>query len=92
MYLPVGDIKEPFVDIEDLADIVFQSLIDEKHKNQIYEVTGPALLSFRDVISDIAVATNRNIEFHQVSMDEYVMYMTEAKVRKLCGTYQVPVY
>ena len=80
VFLPVGDIKEPFVDIEDLADIVFESLTDEKHKNQIYEVTGPALLSFRDVISHIAVTTNRNIEFHQVSMDDYVKYMTEAEV------------
>ena len=80
VFLPVGDIKEPFVDIEDLADIVFKSLTDEKHKSQIYEITGPALLSFRDAISDIAVAANRDVEFNHVSMDDYVKYMADAKV------------
>ena len=80
VFLPVGDIKEPFVDIEDLADIVFESLTDEKHKSQVYEITGPALLSFRDAISDIAVAANRDIEFNHVSMDDYVKYMADAKV------------
>ena len=80
VFLPVGEIKEPFVDIEDIADVVFAALTDEKHKNQIYEVTGPALLSFREVISEIAAATNRNIEFQQISMDDYVKYMTEAQV------------
>lgn len=80
VFLPIGDIKEPFVDIEDIADVVFAALTDEKHKNQIYEVTGPVLLRFREVISAIAVATNRNIDFQQVSMDDYVKFMTEAEV------------
>ncbi len=78
--LPIGDIKEPFVDIEDIADIVFAALTDEKHKGHIYEVTGSALLSFRDVVSGIAAATNREIDFQQVSMDNYVRFMLEAKV------------
>ena len=80
VFLPIGDVKEPFVDIEDIADIVFAALTDEKHKNQIYEVTGTKLLSFRDVISEIARAANRNIDFQQVSMEDYVKYMVEAEV------------
>ena len=80
VFLPVGEIREPFVDIEDIADVVFAALTDEKHKSQIYEVTGPALLGFREVVSKIAAATNRKIEFHQVSMDDYVKYMAEADI------------
>ncbi len=80
VFLPVGEIKEPFVDVEDIADIVFAALTEEKHKSQIYEVTGPKLLTFRTVISEIAAATNRTIDFQQVTMDEYVKFMTEAEV------------
>lgn len=80
VFLPVGEIKEPFVDIEDIADIVFAALTDEKHKSQIYEVTGSELMTFREVITEIALSTNRNIDFQPVSMDDYVKYMIEAEV------------
>jgi len=78
--VPVGDVKEPFVDIEDTADIVFAALTDKKHKNQIYEVTGPTLLTFREAIQEIAEATNRKIEFQQVSMEDYIKILTDAQV------------
>ncbi len=80
VFLPVGEIKEPFIDIEDIADIVFAALTDEKHKGQIYEVTGTKLLTFRDVIKEISLSTNRNIDYQPVSMDDYVKYMIEAEV------------
>ncbi len=80
VFLPIGKIKEPFVDIDDIADIVFAALTDDKHKGQIYEVTGTELLTFRDVMETIAKSTNRKIDFQQISMDEYVNYMIEAKV------------
>ena len=80
VFLPVGEIKEPFVDVEDIADIVFAALTDDKHKGQIYEVTGAELLSFGDVFSEIEAATNRNIDYQQISMDDYVKFMIDAKV------------
>ena len=65
--LPVGDVKEPFVDIDDIADIAFDSLLNEKHKNKLYEVTGPELLSFSDVVEAFNQAYHRKAAFHQVS-------------------------
>lgn len=78
--LPVGEIKEPFVDVEDIADIVFAALTDDTHKGQIYEVTGSKLLSFREAIAEIAIASSRKIDYQQVPMDDYVKYMIEANV------------
>ncbi len=80
VFLPIDDVKEPFVDIEDIADIVFAALTDEKHRGQIYEVTGSKLLSFREVIAEIATATDRKIDYQQISMDDYVHFMREAQV------------
>ena len=80
VYLPVVDVKEAFIDIEDIADVVFAALTDEKHRGQTYEVSGAELLSFRDVFAEIATASNRTIEVQQISMDEYAAFMVEAGV------------
>jgi uncharacterized protein YbjT (DUF2867 family) len=80
VFLPIGEIKEPFVDIEDIADIVFAALTDEKHKGQIYEVTGSKLLTFRDVFTEIETAAGRRIDYQKISMDDYVKFMSEASV------------
>ncbi len=42
--LPAGDIAEPFVDGEDIADVAFDALTEEGHSGKLYEVTGPRLL------------------------------------------------
>ncbi|MFV2061739.1 MAG: NmrA family transcriptional regulator [Gammaproteobacteria bacterium] len=82
VFIPVGDIKEPFVNIDDLAEIVFAALTDDKHKGQIYELTGPSLMTFSDAISEIATATKRDITVHQVSIKDYVSFLREAQVPK----------
>ena len=62
------------------TDVVFAALTDEKHRGQVYEVTGPDLLSFRESIREIGEITNRKIGFQQVSMDDYVQFLSEAEV------------
>ncbi|NJR66936.1 MAG: NmrA family transcriptional regulator [Leptolyngbyaceae cyanobacterium CRU_2_3] len=69
--VPVGSVAEPFVDIEDIADIAFAALTDPCHSRQLYEITGSRALSFADAISEIASATGRKITFMQVSVDDY---------------------
>jgi uncharacterized protein YbjT (DUF2867 family) len=44
--LPVGDVREPFIDIDDIADVAVAALLDEQHAGQVYELTGPRLLTF----------------------------------------------
>ncbi|HEX3007035.1 MAG TPA: NmrA family NAD(P)-binding protein [Bacteroidales bacterium] len=64
--------REPFVDADDIADVAVAALTDNRHSHQIYELTGPELLSFELVTSQIAKALNRNIHYSEVSIDEYV--------------------
>ena len=78
--VPFDDFNEPFVDADDIADVVFAALTDEKHRGQVYEVTGPDLLSFRETIREIGEVSNRKIGFQQVSMDDYVKLLNEAEV------------
>src|SRR5882757_83589 len=74
--LPVGNIGEPFVDVDDIADVVTAALTEQGHDGQLYELTGPGLLTFEQAVHEIARATGRKIEFVPVSAEQY----TEALV------------
>jgi len=69
--LPVGDVGEPFVDADDIADAAFAVLTEPGHAGQIYELTGPRLLSFTDAVAEIARATGRDIRFARISHEEF---------------------
>ena len=43
--MPGGDTAEPFVDADDIADVVYAALTDDRHIGQLYELTGPRLLT-----------------------------------------------
>jgi uncharacterized protein YbjT (DUF2867 family) len=75
--LPVDDAQEPFVDADDIADVVVAALTDDRHVGRVYELTGPRLLSFRDAVAEIAAAAGRDIGFASVSMDDYTAMLTE---------------
>ncbi|MET8348515.1 MULTISPECIES: NmrA family transcriptional regulator [unclassified Micromonospora] len=69
--LPIGDVPEPFVDVDDIADIAVAALTAEGHAGEVYEVTGPRLLTFADAIAEIAQASGRPIRFVPVDPAEY---------------------
>ncbi len=79
--LPRGGILEPFIDADDIADVVVESLTDSKHECQIYELTGPRLLSFRQAIAAISQAIGRDIRFRELTLEEHV---------DLLRSYQLP--
>jgi uncharacterized protein YbjT (DUF2867 family) len=69
--LPVGDVPEPFVDADDIADVAVAALTDESHVDELYELTGPRLLTFAQAVGEIASATDRDIRFVPVSVHDY---------------------
>jgi uncharacterized protein YbjT (DUF2867 family) len=69
--LPVPDIGEPFVDVDDIADAAVVALLEDGHAGELYELTGPRLLTFEEAIAEIAAASGRDIRFRRVPMAEY---------------------
>jgi uncharacterized protein YbjT (DUF2867 family) len=69
--LPVGDIAEPFVDAEDIAEIAVAALTQPDHSHRLYELTGPRALTFAQAIEEIASATHRQIDFITVPRETY---------------------
>ena len=70
--LPAGDVREPFVDVDDVADVAVAALTEAGHTGQIYEVTGPHLLTFAEAAAKLAAATGRQIAYQQVPHDAFI--------------------
>jgi len=73
--LPAGAVPEPFIDADDIADVVVAALTDERHANRLYEVTGPRAITFAQAIGEIATAAHRPIRYEQISPDDFVISM-----------------
>lgn len=73
--LPVDAVREPFVDLDDLAELAVAALVDDGHAGQLYELTGPELLTFADAVAEIAAATGREIAFQPLPMSVWVAEM-----------------
>lgn len=78
--LPVGNIAEPFVDVEDIAEIAFQALAQPGHSRQLYELTGPRALTFAEAVSEIAQGSGRDIRFVAVTPDDYRQALEQAQL------------
>lgn len=75
--LPVGDIPEPFVDAEDIADVTVAALTEDGHVGQLYKLTGPRMLTFEQAIAEIGQASGRELHFKSVSMEAFTQALTE---------------
>ena len=76
--LPAADTPEPFVDVNDIADVAVAALTEQGHTGEIYELTGPRLLTFADVAAEISRASGRNVAYVQVPHDAFVAGVAES--------------
>jgi len=68
---PAGEVAEPFIDCDDIADVAVAALTDDRHAGQIYELTGPALVTFAQAAEQIAAASARPIRYVPVTFEQY---------------------
>jgi uncharacterized protein YbjT (DUF2867 family) len=71
LYLPAGDVGEPFVDADDIADVAAAALTQDGHIGQVHELTGPRLLTFADVAAAISAATGRTIGYTRIPVEDF---------------------
>lgn len=78
--LPAGEIPEPFVDADDIADVAVAALTEDGHVGQVYELTGPRLLTFAQAVGEIAQAIGRDVRFVSVPTPEFTAVATRQGV------------
>ncbi|WP_027853182.1 NAD(P)H-binding protein [Marinobacterium litorale] len=69
--LPAADIPEPFIDVDDIADVAVAALTEAGHTHEVYEVTGPRLLTFTEAAREISAAAGREVRFMQIPKQDF---------------------
>ena len=69
--LPASEVPEPFIDINDIADVAVAALTEEGHAYETYEVTGPRMLTFNELAQEISKAVGREVQFIQVPKEVF---------------------
>ncbi|WP_442681208.1 hypothetical protein ACSBM8_08595 [Sphingomonas sp. ASY06-1R] len=66
LVIPCRTAAEPFVDVEDIADVAIALLTGTTTDHRVYEVTGPALLRFPDACTILSRSMGRVIACHEI--------------------------
>jgi uncharacterized protein YbjT (DUF2867 family) len=74
------DVPEPFVDLEDVADVVVAALTEDGHHGMTYELTGPQLVTFGEAAALISAAAGRPVRFEPVTPRECASRMVDQGV------------
>jgi len=85
--MPAGEVREPFVDVEDIAEVAVAALIDPRHAGRTYDLTGPRLLSFAQVAAEISAAAGRPLQYLPVSLPDFHAGMLAAVGEPLAGLF-----
>ncbi|MFG3288839.1 NAD(P)H-binding protein [Streptomyces sp. NPDC048179] len=72
LVFPGGAVREPFIDLRDVAEVVVAALTDgERYAGRALTVSGPRLLTFGEAVAEIAAATGRELSYRAVTAREY---------------------
>jgi uncharacterized protein YbjT (DUF2867 family) len=73
--MPVGDLRQAFVDAHDVAAVAAAALTTPGHGGQAYELRGPNALTFAEAVDIISRTSGRQVQFDG-SADAYVAAQT----------------
>lgn len=76
--LPMAEAEIPFVDVNDIADVVSKVLIDDSYNGQTITVTGPKKRTFKEVVAIMSEASSMPIQFIPISIEEFKDGMRKA--------------
>ena len=69
--MPGGNVGEPIIDIDDIADVVVAALTEEGHLGERYEVTGPRLMTFADMAEVLSATLRRHIQHVPITFEAF---------------------
>ncbi|NDZ79094.1 NAD(P)H-binding protein [Streptomyces sp. SID10853] len=73
---PFGDVGVPVVDPADIADVAMACLLDDRHTDGVYELTGPEVITPRRQAEAIATALGSPVRFDELTRAEAKAAMT----------------
>ncbi|MFC7261785.1 NmrA family NAD(P)-binding protein [Streptomyces lutosisoli] len=72
LVFPAGEVREPFIDVRDIADVVVAALTSgDRYVGQELAISGPRLLTFREAVAEISKATGGELTYTPVTARQY---------------------
>lgn len=75
--VPAGQVREPFLDIDDLAEVAEEVLLHGGHGGKVYELTGPELLRFDQAAAQLSEAAGFEIKYTPISFEQNYSMLEE---------------
>jgi uncharacterized protein YbjT (DUF2867 family) len=76
--LPAGDVREPVLHIDDIADVAVAALTEPGHVGQVYELTGPRLMTFFKVAAELSEAAGYPVRYAPITPAEFAAQLKGA--------------
>lgn len=92
VFMPAGDGKVGFIDVEDIADVAAEVLLSDGHSRKTYELTGPELLSYHDAASLLSEQLGRTISYPNPTPDTFKEVLKGSGAPEFIGNYLTDVY
>ncbi|GAA4010990.1 NAD(P)H-binding protein [Streptomyces plumbiresistens] len=69
---PAGEVREPFVDLRDVGEVVAAVLVaGDRYLGRTLELTGPRLLAWREAVAEISEASGVKVTYTPVPVRAY---------------------
>lgn len=78
LYMPAGDGRAPYVDVRDIAAVAAHALSEDGHEGRVYDVTGPAAVSYADIAAAFAKVLGRPVVYVDVPPEAAKQAMVDA--------------
>ena len=72
LMLPAGDMVEPFVDVDDIAEVAVAALTRPELRNRVFEVSGPRAMTFAECVAAISEATGYPVKYTQIPLESFI--------------------
>jgi len=67
---PFGDTEVPIIDPADIGEVAAACLLDDRHLGEVYELTGPAVITPREQAATLAGVLGSPVRFHELTRAE----------------------
>lgn len=91
-FVPAGNGKVGFVDVEDIALVAATVLTEEGHTGKTYPLTGPDLLSYAEAAIQLSEVLGKHIHYPNPSPEVYTQTLKDAGAPDFIASYMNPVY
>ena len=80
LMLPAGSSREPFIDIDDIADVVVATFLEPGLRNRLFELTGPRSMDFAECLDEISAAAGYRVRLTELPLEHYLQTLNSQDV------------